>query len=74
MTLTSTVSGSAGTSVQTTVVKETATLVAAEESGTSTSSSTESSAIESSGVRRGDVGVWGMSTFIVAGLWVVAVL
>jgi hypothetical protein len=60
--------------VQTTVVKETATLVAADESDTSTSSSTASSATGSSDARRGDVGVLGMGTVIVAGVWVVVML
>jgi hypothetical protein len=54
--------------VQTTVVKETATLVAADESSTTTSSSTASDA------RRGDVDAWGMGAFIAAGVWVVAML
>lgn len=74
MTLTSTVTGSAGTSVQTTVVKETATLVAAEENGSSTTSSTTSSATGSSDARRSDVGVWGMGKLIVVGVCVVVML
>jgi hypothetical protein len=74
LTLTSTVSGSAGTSVQTTVVKETATLVAADESGTSASSSAASTATGSSDASKGNVGVWGLGAFIAAGLWVVVML
>jgi hypothetical protein len=68
------VSGSAGTSVQTTVLKETATLVAADEIGTSTGSSATSAATGSSNARRGDVGVWGMGAFIAAGVGVVVML
>ena len=60
--------------MQTTVVKETATLVAADESSTTTSSSTASTATGSSDARRGDVGIWGMGAFIAAGVWVVAML
>jgi hypothetical protein len=56
------------------VVKETATLVAADESSTATSSITASTATGSSDARRGDVGIWGMGAFIAAGVWVVAML
>ena len=60
--------------MQTTVVKETATLVAADVSSTSATSSAASTSTGSSNARMGDVGVWGMGAFIAASVWVVVML
>ncbi|KAE8454612.1 hypothetical protein EG329_000235 [Mollisiaceae sp. DMI_Dod_QoI] len=70
VTITSTSTGTAGTSVVTTVVNETATLVAA----AVTNSGATATATGNSAARMQDVGVWGMGMVAAAGVGAVVLL